>query len=80
MVTNFAKMMAMGKSTVVMADDGIGVKVEQATKFDGLERYLLCDCKATVYNGHYVVEGSAEQLYKIMVTIVTEYVPLVTVC
>lgn len=79
-MTEFLKFLAMQKSDVVLADNGFGVKVEYARKLPGLERYLLCDCKATVYEGHYVVEGSAEHLYQALTTIVTEYAPAFLVC
>ena len=79
-MTTFAKMIAMEECTVVVAKDGIGVKIEHAKKFPGLERYLLCDCKATTYNDHYVVQGSEEFLYRVISKMAAEYVPAFLVC
>lgn len=79
-MTSFVKMMAMEKSTVVVAKDGIGVKIEYAKKWPELERFLLCECKATVFNGHYVVKGSEDYLYRVIKTMANEYVPCFLVC
>lgn len=79
-MTSFAKMIAMEESTVVVAKDGIGVKMEHAKKWPELEHFLLCECKATVYNGHYVVKGSEDYLYRVIRTMANEYVSSFLVC
>ena len=79
-MTKFTKMVAMLESTVVLAKDGIGVRIEHANKFPALEQYLVCDCKSSIYNGYYVVKGSEEYLYRVIRTMANEYLPSFIVC
>lgn len=75
-MTEFEKFVAMEQGQIVMADNGIGVDVSFAKKAPGLEAYLIAECKAHKYLGHYVVEAEKAELYDILNTIMQVYAPV----